>query len=122
VPVHFTRDEHLEKSQRNEQFARTIDTSSVAGLEWAITVKFYAGLHFIQAYFASRTGRVPITHDNRSTSIHKDAMISGAYDDYRELKDMSRAARYDCETLQSGHLKFADECLASVKSIVGLHL
>ena len=49
-------------------------------------------------------------------------MIAGAYDDYRELKDVSRAARYDCENIQFGHLKFAEECLVSVKSIIRLHL
>lgn len=49
-------------------------------------------------------------------------MISGAYDDYRELEDISREARYDFSNLRQDHLKFADDCLVAVKSVVGLHL
>ena len=32
-----------------------------------------------------------------------DQVLCGAYEDYRGLKDVSRAARYDCETLQGHH-------------------
>jgi|SRR5437588_7144302 len=103
-------------------FANSLDVSSTVVIEWAITIKFYAALHYVQAYFVSRTGRAPVSHEHRSTAILRDPMISGAYDDYRELKDISREARYDCSNLQAVHLKFADECFISVKSIVGLHL
>jgi hypothetical protein len=120
--LQFTRDEHLTKSRQNEAFAKTIDASSAAGMEWVITIKFYAALHLVQAYFASRTGKVPTVHANRATAIQRDMSISGAYDDYRELYDISRTARYDCEDLQAGHLKFAEECFAAIKSVVGLHL
>jgi hypothetical protein len=50
------------------------------------------------------------------------AMISGAYDDYRELEDLSRDAGYNFSNLQAGHLKFADECVVAIKAVVGLHL
>ena len=54
--------------------------------------------------------------------IQRDPLISGAYDDYRELEDISREARYDFSDLRPSHLKLADDCLAAVKSVVGLHL
>jgi hypothetical protein len=120
--LQFTRDEHLTKSRQNEVFAKTIDASSGVGIEWAITVKFYAALHMVQAYFVSRTGKTPTMHANRAAAIQRDISISGAYDDYRELQDISRAARYDCSDLQAGHLRFADECLAAIKSVIGIHL
>lgn len=85
-------------------------------------MKFYAALHYVQAYFASRTGKAPITHDRRASAIQRDPVIAGAYDDYRELEDLSRDARYNFSNLQAGHIKFADECLTTVKSVVGLHL
>lgn len=122
LALQFTRDEHLTKSEQNQVFASSIDTSSPAGIAWVITIKFYAALHIVQAYFVSRTGKAPTMHANRATAIERDMSISGAYDDYRELQDISRSARYDCSDLQLGHLKFADECFASIKSIVGIHL
>lgn len=120
--LQFTREEHQTKSRLNEAFAKTIDVSSATGIEWAITIKFYAALHIVQAYFVFRTGRAPALHANRASAIHRDISISGAYDDYRELQDISRAARYDCSAVQAGHIKFADDCFATVKSVVGLHL
>lgn len=122
MPLHFTRDEHLTKSRQNEDFANALDISSTVGIEWAITIKFYAALHYVQAYFVSRTGTAPVHHEHRSTAIQRDPMINGAYDDYRALKDIARAARYDFSNLQRGHLKFAEDCLIAVKSVVGLHL
>jgi hypothetical protein len=66
--------------------------------------------------------RAPITHDRRASAIQRDPAIAGAYDDYRELEDISREARYGFSNLQPGHLKFADDCLTVVKSVVNLHL
>jgi uncharacterized membrane protein len=63
--LQLTKEEHLTKSRQNEEFVRSIDISSVIGIEWAITVKFYAALHYVQAYFASRTSDAPITHARR---------------------------------------------------------
>jgi len=121
--LQLTREEHLTKSRKNEEFVNLIDTSTTVGIEWAITVKFYAALHYVQAYFASKGGaNVPGTHSRRASAIEKDPFIAGAYDDYRELQDISREARYDFSNLQPGHVKYADDCLATVKAVVGLHL
>src|SRR5260370_34884574 len=103
-------------------FAESIAAASSAGIEWAIAVKFYAALHLVQAYFVSRTGNAPTGHANRATAIHRDMSISGAYDDHRELQDISRAARYDCSALQPGHLMLADEGLCAFKLAVVLLL
>ena len=120
--MHLTREEHLTKSAQNEAFEQTIDTSTVAGIEWAITVKFYVALHYVQAYFAAHSTITPITHTLRASAIQRDPLIAGAYDDYRDLEDISREARYDFSNLQPGHLKFATACLETVKSVVRIHL
>jgi hypothetical protein len=75
----------------------------------------------VEAYFASR-GKHFRHHRHRAAEVELDPHISGAYDDYRELSDISRDARYEFDNLTTGHLKFADELLISVKSVVGLHL
>jgi hypothetical protein len=63
-----------------------------------------------------------MTHSSRATSIQRDPLISGAYDDYRELEDLSREARYDFSNFQPGHLRYTESCLQSVKAVVRLHL
>jgi hypothetical protein len=85
-------------------------------------MRFYAALHYVQAYFASGTGKAPTTHYRRANSIQRDMSIAGAYDDYRYLEDLSRDVRYNYSNLQPGHIKFAEDCLITVKSVVGLHL
>jgi hypothetical protein len=120
--LRLTRAEHLTKSRQNEEFVKKIDTSNVVGIEWSITVKFYAALHYVQAYFTSKSSMTPTAHTLRASGIERDPLISGAYDDYRELSDLSREARYDFSNLQESHLESADDCLKAVKSIVRLHL
>jgi hypothetical protein len=120
--LQLSREEHLTKSSQNEAFAKALDTSTVCGVEWAITMKFYAALHYVQAYFASKTGRAPTTHDRRASAIQRDPRILGAYDDYRFLEDLSRDARYNYSNLQPGHIIYAEDCLVAIKSVVGLHL
>jgi uncharacterized membrane protein len=120
--LQLTTAEHLTKARQNEAFADSLDTSTTIAVEWVITVKFYAALHYVQAYFASKSSTTPVTHTLRASAIRRDPLISGAYDDYRELSDISREARYGFSNLQAGHITFAENCLASIKSIVGLHL
>jgi len=119
--LRLTKEQHLTKAVENERFAATIDTSTVTGVEWAITVTFYAALHYIQAYLSTR-GQSYFRHESRGDAIQKDPNIRNAYDDYRELYDIARDARYDFCNLQSGHLKFANECLVAIKAVVVPHL
>jgi hypothetical protein len=123
LALRLQQTQHLSKSQQNEEFADALDISQQIALEWAITAKFYSALHFVQAYLVSRsTTNTPVSHGARATAIQRDAMISGAYEDYRELQDLSREARYDYSSFNPGDLKFAQERLESIKSIVRLHL
>lgn len=89
---------HLRQAQHNEQFLATFDLAITPYLDWAVTVIFYAALHYIRALAAkhqfmniSRYGdldrvfeRVPVFRRNPEL-----------YVDYRQLKDDSRATRYD---------------------------
>lgn len=119
--MRLTKHQHLQKATENEKFAQTIDTNTVAGIEWAITVKFYIALHYIQAYLASK-GQNYFRHESRGDAIERDPKIRNAYDDYRELYDISRDARYDFCNLSKGHLTFADNCLNAIKAVVQPHL
>ena len=113
----FTKDQHLDKAERNEAFALTQDHSVATPAEWAITANFYSALHYIQAYFVS-VGKNYVTHDTRDSALRRDPKLAPIYDDYRELKSLSREARYDCSTLSKGHVKYAGERLGVVKTAV----
>ena len=111
-----TSSEHVSKAQANESFADQIDTnSSAVAISWIVTIIFYAAVHYVQAYFAS-LGRKHILHKARSSDIQRDSRIAVMYNDYRDLYDISRDARYDCGTLAPGHIKFAKERLEKIKA------
>jgi hypothetical protein len=120
--LRLTKNEHLTKSRQNQEFGESIDVSSPAGIEWAVTITFYVALHYVQAYFASRSDIRPTTHALRARAIQRDPLISGAYDEYRVLEDLSREARYDFSVFTPADLAMASECLASVQSVIRLHL
>lgn len=90
--MRLTKEQHLEKARENEKFVGSIDTSSVTGVEWAVTIKFYIALHYIQAYLASK-GQNYFRHESRGDAIENDPNIRNAYDDYRELYDIARDGR-----------------------------
>ncbi|QNI31867.1 hypothetical protein H7849_23010 [Alloacidobacterium dinghuense] len=112
----FTKDEHEQKAIENEKFAQTLP-SSVSGVEWAITATFYAAVHYVQAYFA-KSGRSFSSHGARAAAILKDGAISSIYNDYQDLYNISRDARYEVMNLQPGHLTFAQNKLQDVKKII----
>lgn len=117
----FSKDEHLRKAKANEQFAASLEMTDTVCAGWALTVLFYVAVHYVQAYF-SKLGLSYTTHTNRAAAIHKDPRICGAYDDYRELENMSREAGYECSDFDCGHVRYAEECLARVKQEIDRHL
>ena len=60
------------KAPESERFARSLDAATLCSLEWAVTVRFYAALHYVQAYFASQKITFRL-HTNRASAIARDA-------------------------------------------------
>jgi len=117
-----TEREHLHQAQHNEQFLATFYLPTTSYLDWAVTVIFYAALHYIRALAArhlftniSRYGeldklfnRLPLFRNN-----------SWVYIDYRQLKDDSRAARYDMRAFSSQEVTaLRDEELTRIRQFV----
>lgn len=113
----FTVAEHVAKARDNEQFALTLDSSTPCGIEWAVTVRFYAALHYVQAYFAAQNVTFRL-HTNRATAIERDSKIKAAHSDYREMQDFSEAARYEVNGIKPGHVRFIQQCLENIKKII----
>ena len=112
-----TKNQHLQKVDANESFADRLDVTDPCSAGWAITALFYAAVHQVEAYFASVSQRY-VTHKSRNSAIQRDIRIREIYDDYRELSDMSREARYDCSILTPGNVKWAKDRLKDVKDSI----
>ena len=85
------RDDHLAQANHNKKFYHSFDVQNYS--DWAATVLFYTGLHYIDAFLATHHID-PGSHDVRDkyiTQLHELRQISGHY---FALKNSSRTARY----------------------------
>jgi len=122
--VAYTTQEHLNKISQNRDFLKEIVSASSSTADgWRITILFYNALHYIEAYFCSK-GRSNQTHTSRASSIQSDPVISSLYRDYRSLENLSREARYDVTSFNSGDMRRAQAASLnienSIKAILGI--
>ncbi len=113
----FTVAQHVSKARENEAFALTLDTTTPCVIEWGVTVRFYAALHYVQAYFAQQN--ITFTqHTNRATAIARDSRIRAAHDEYRSMQDYSESARYEVHGIMPGHVRYIQQCLDNIKTVI----
>jgi hypothetical protein len=94
-------EQHLAKARHNEAFLGTFDLANPRYLDWAVTAIFYAALD--RAF-------------ERLQILKRNARIYGAY---RQLKDDSRAARYDMwEPRPPEVVDLRDEELKTIREFV----
>jgi hypothetical protein len=108
----MTVQEHLQQANHNEVLALHLGSAPIAAYDWAITVLFYAVLHFADAYLLHyhqiqarghtatwdrRTGRqLPGRND------YVRQYLSQVFPTYQFLYAASRRARYEGAFLGSG--------------------
>lgn len=90
MPLH---DDHLRQAEHNLQFSETLSGADYP--DWVATGLFYAALHYIDAFLATR-GQHPGSHDIRDGFVARVQELRPLYNDYRFLKNSSRTARYYC--------------------------
>ena len=83
--------EHWEQGQQHEKFARTCTQS-----DWAVVARFYAALHYVQAYFALQKN-YPQKHSDRNQMMRADPILGSVHLQYQSLEQASRQARYSCQ-------------------------
>lgn len=106
--------DHLNQAKHNEALAEYISTTPY--LDWVATLKFYAALHYVQAYFLSLSPpQNPQSHSQRAIAMDNDTYLDPIRDDYRDLQDVSQACRYACWKPDSRELKLTDEHLRTIK-------
>lgn len=86
-----SKEEHLLKAERNQKFAETLTATQY--LDWAVTVLFYAALHYVDAVLAV-SGIDPNDHTERQDAIVRNITLKRIYPEYRTLEVLSRNARY----------------------------
>lgn len=116
-----TAQQHLDGAERNEQFAKSLELSDHAQADWAVTAIFYAALHYVDAFFVSRSDK-PAFHTQREGKIRDTPELVGIWMDYRRLKDMSREARYDLAPYTHVEFHSALKHLEKVRSQVLAYL
>jgi hypothetical protein len=112
-----SKDEHLKKARIDEEFVESLDISKPGHLDWAITALFYAGLHYVEAYFATRKKHSP-DHRTRDSSIQRDVSIKQIYRDYNELKNFSINARYYMYPFGASDLASLKPHLTNIKRLI----
>ena len=121
-----TEEEHLTQAQHNNQFLATFDLAVSPYLDWAVTVIFYAALHYVRVLAArSRFTNISSYADMDRVFERLDVFRrrEDVYVDYRQLKDDSREARYDMRQFSPDEvIDLRDGELHRIREFVVSHL
>jgi hypothetical protein len=112
------RHEHLERAHQTEKLADALQSTLGVCIDWSITMLFYAGLHYIDAFLA-RKNMHPLDHSHRDEEIERNGSLSPIYPEYRRLKDLSRAARCQIPNFSEQTKAVAKNKLERIKSHLG---
>lgn len=82
---------HLSQARHNHEFFHTIDLDAYP--DWALTVLFYAAVHYIDSKLAESAIH-PDHHSSRDTHVANHPVLANAYDEYRKMKTDSFNARF----------------------------
>ena len=101
--------QHISQAIRNEEFADAISDLQTRFTQWEITALFYAVLHYMDAFLATR-GHHPSNHRERRRFV---ADFTNLHREYENLYDLSMKARYataefttqDVERLRAGDFR-----------------
>ena len=111
-----SKGEHQRKAEHDERFVSTFDLTTTPYLDWAITALFYSGLHYIEAYFATR-GVHSADHRTRDSAVQRDVNIKQLYSDYSELKNFSINARYYMVGFTTDDVRYLQGRLDSIRRL-----
>ena len=110
----FSKNQHIDKSIANREFAESIPRKNHTCIGWAITALFYSALHRVDAYFSTK-GVGDLQHKERNKRISQDPDLAGMYGDYRDLFTFSYKARYTMACYNEGKYAEARKNLSTVQ-------
>ena len=117
---------HRAQAQHNEAFLGSLDLRTTPYLDWAVTIIFYAALHYLRALFAHNLITNIARYGDMDKAFDRLALLKrnpNVYNDYRQLKDDSRDARYNMwrPTTADVH-EFRDGELRRIRDFVLAHV
>lgn len=83
---------HLNQAEHNERFFGSFDRTTYS--DWAITVLFYAALHYVDAFLAHAGIPYPGAHRTRDGLVNSVTQLRTISSEYLRLKNRSSSARY----------------------------
>jgi hypothetical protein len=111
-----SKDQHLGKAIGNERFAKSLALSEPPWIEWALTAMFYAAMHYIEAYLATR-GQHPRSHVTRDGFVGREPNLKRIFIDYQELKTYGLNARYEMVAFKANDVtEHATRSLETIKA------
>jgi hypothetical protein len=116
--VATTKEEHLVKAQEILALRNSLDLTKAGAIGWSITMLFYAGLHYVEAYLVATKGMGCKHHFSRATEIQNDPRIRPLYKEYSMLETLSREARYDVSSFNVGDLRYAENCFENIREAI----
>jgi hypothetical protein len=103
--------DHWEQARGNESFYEEIGADRSGTPDWAITVLFYAALHYAKAAFAHQGITLGSHAELKTTMRNRFRSVAPVYE---SLEDASRRARYDCVRPQRDELQRAKQHLSDI--------
>ena len=107
--------DHINKAERNRDFADAMRPVNPTVVGWSLVVLFYSALHYVEAFHAKHHTHCT-THKQRNGEISRNPQLSVIYRHYQELSDFSWNARYQCASYSSSELAQARESLKAVET------
>lgn len=114
--------QHLAKARHNEAFLATFDLADPKYLDWAVTAIFYAAHHYLRALMSKNNYTNISRYGDMDRAFERLAILKRnpqIHEAYRQLKDDSRAARYDMwECRPPDVVDLRDEELKTIRDFV----
>lgn len=102
-----SKDAHLRQAAHNEELYSQL--SNTKFLDWAVTGIFYAALHYVDAYLATKNidpkYAHPPTHEVRTPLVATESNLKRIFPQYQWLKNRSEDARYRVKHFTQAEVK-----------------
>src|SRR4051794_7677263 len=86
--------ETAERDRRLAQYLANTSNEVLPDYRWAAVVAFYAAVQYVNAFLFERLEFIPNSHAEREAAVRMLADLTVILDDYDQLRDASRLARY----------------------------
>lgn len=116
------RDDHISQARHNVRFYATIDKRAFK--DWAVTVLFYVGVHYIEAFLAQRRNIHSAKHKERDNMVSTVSELKPIVANYFALKNGSFNARYMPPTRFTDQYveDLENQHLAKIRSEIGRYV